>query len=123
MPIVTAYDTLGQEGLTVSLAATKAKTIFLDAHLLKNLVNPLKVATEIQFVVYNTDSYNEVKQSNIDSLKAAHEYLTILSFEELRQLGESNLVDAVPPSTQIIRVATFCVKSWRRYRDGLFIYA
>jgi long-chain acyl-CoA synthetase len=100
MPIVTAYDTLGEEGLKVSLAATKAKAIFLDAHLLKNLINPLKEAKEIQFVIYNTDPGNEVKQSDIESLKAAHDHLTILSFEELRQLGESNPVDVIPPSPE-----------------------
>jgi long-chain acyl-CoA synthetase len=97
MPIVTAYDTLGEEGLKVSLVATKSKAIFLDAHLLKNLINPLKEAKEIQFVIYNTDPGNEVKQSDIDSLKAAYGHLTILSFDDLRQLGESNPVETVPP--------------------------
>jgi long-chain acyl-CoA synthetase len=43
MPMVTAYGTL-DEGLKVSLAATKARAIFLDPHLLKNLINPLKEA-------------------------------------------------------------------------------
>jgi long-chain acyl-CoA synthetase len=100
MPIVTAYDTLGEEGLKASLVAAKAKAIFLDAHLLKNLVNPFKEAKEIQFVIYNTDPGNEVKQSDINSLKAAHNHLTILSFEELRQLGENNPVEAVPPSPE-----------------------
>jgi long-chain acyl-CoA synthetase len=100
MPIVTAYDTLGEEGLKVSLVAAKAKAIFLDAHLLENLINPFKEAKEIQFVIYNTDPGNEVKQSDIDSLKAAHDHLTILSFEELRQLGENNPVEAVPPSPE-----------------------
>lgn len=100
MPIVTAYDTLGEEGLRVSMAATKAKAIFLDPHLLKNLINPLKDAKEINFVIYNTDS--EVLQEDIDNLKAVHENLTILSFEELRNLGRNNPVEAVPPSPEDI---------------------
>jgi long-chain acyl-CoA synthetase len=100
MPIVTAYDTLGEEGLKVSLAATKAKAIFLDPHLVKNLINPLKEAKEIQFVIYNTDTGNEVKQSDIESLKSAHAHLTVMSFEELRQLGEQNPVEAVPPTPE-----------------------
>jgi long-chain acyl-CoA synthetase len=98
MPIVTAYDTLGEEGLRVSLQATGAKAIFLDAHLLKNLIKPLHDAKEIRFVIYNTDS--EVKQSDIESLKAAHPHLTVLSFEELRVLGTNNPVDDVPPSPE-----------------------
>lgn len=98
MPIVTAYDTLGEEGLKHSLVATKAKAIFLDPHLLPTLIKPLKEATEIKFVIWN--SQNDVKQENIDLLKKAHDHLTILSFEELRKLGEENPVDPVPPSPE-----------------------
>lgn len=95
MPIVTAYDTLGEEGLKHSLVATRAKAIFLDPHLLPTLINPLKEAKDIQYVIWN--SQNEVKQENIDSLKKAHEKLKIISFEELRKLGEDNPVEPVPP--------------------------
>ncbi len=96
MPIVTAYDTLGEEGLRHSLVATKAKAIFLDPHLLPTLIGPLKDATEIKYVIWN--SQHEAKQENIDKLKQAHERLTILSIEELRKLGEDNPVKPVPPS-------------------------
>ncbi|KAM3076872.1 long-chain fatty acid-CoA ligase [Clarireedia jacksonii] len=98
MPIVTAYDTLGEEGLKHSLVATKAKAIFLDPHLLPTLINPLNEATDIQYVIWN--SQNEVKQENIDKLKAAHEKLKILSFEDLRKLGEENPVEPVPPAPE-----------------------
>lgn len=98
MPIVTAYDTLGEDGLKHSLVATKAKAIFLDPHLLPTLIKPLNEATDIKYVIWN--SQNEVKQENIDKLKKAHERLEILSFEELRQLGESNPVDPVPPAPE-----------------------
>jgi long-chain acyl-CoA synthetase len=37
LPIVTAYDTLGEEGLRHSLQQTHAKAIFLDPHLLTKL--------------------------------------------------------------------------------------
>lgn len=95
MPIVTAYDTLGEEGLKHSLVATGAKCIFLDPHLLPTLVKPLNEAKEIKFVIWN--SQNEVKQENIDVLKQAHPDLEIMSFEDLRKLGEENPVDPVPP--------------------------
>ncbi|OWP03456.1 hypothetical protein B2J93_7474 [Marssonina coronariae] len=98
MPIVTAYDTLGEEGLKHSLVATQAKAIFLDPHLLPTLIKPLKDATDIKYVIWN--SQNEVKQENVDALKKAHDRLTILSFEGLRKLGESNPVDPVPPTAE-----------------------
>lgn len=98
MPIVTAYDTLGEEGLRHSLVATKAKAIFLDPHLLTTLIKPLNEAKEIKFVIWN--SQNDVKQENIEKLQTAHPHLTILSFEELRKLGEDNPVDPVPPNRE-----------------------
>ncbi|KAI9799506.1 MAG: long-chain fatty acid-CoA ligase [Piccolia ochrophora] len=97
-PIVTAYDTLGEDGLKHSLVQTFAKAIFLDAHLLPNLVNPLKEAKDIKFVIYNTDT--DVNQEHIEKLKNAHPHLTILSVEELRKLGEDNPVDPVPPKPE-----------------------
>ncbi len=98
MTMVTAYDTLGEEGLTHSMVQTHAKAIFLDPHLLPNLINPLKEAREIEHVIYNSGP--EVKQEDINKLKAAHDHLTILSFEELRKMGQDNPVDAVPPSPE-----------------------
>jgi long-chain acyl-CoA synthetase len=80
MPIVTAYDTLGEEGLMHSLKQTHAKLIFLDPHLLTKLINPLNETKDIQYVVYNS--------------------LTILSFDELTKKGEENMVDPVPPQPE-----------------------
>lgn len=94
MPIVTAYDTLGEQGLRHSLVQTGAKAVFLDPHLLTALINPLKDAKEIKYVIWN--SQNEVKDDHVEKLMKAHERLTILSFEDLRKLGEENPVDPVP---------------------------
>ena len=98
MPIATAYDTLGEEGLKHSLVQTEAKAIFCEPHLLATLMNPLKEAKEIKFVIYNSDG--EVKQANIDKLKSAYNYLTIMSFEELQQLGEKNPREPVIPEPE-----------------------
>ncbi|KAI9704793.1 MAG: long-chain fatty acid-CoA ligase [Candelina mexicana] len=98
MPIVTAYDTLGEEGLRHSMIQTHAKAVYLDPHLLPTLINPLKEAREVRYVIYNDGQ--EVKQENIDKLKAAHDHLTIISFEELRKLGQENPVEPVPPSPE-----------------------
>ena len=98
MPMVTAYDILGEEGLKHSMLQTQSKAIYCDPHLLPNLMKPLKEAKNIKYVIYSTDA--EAKQENIDNLKHAYDYLTIMSFEELKQLGEKNPVDPVPPNPQ-----------------------
>lgn len=98
MPIVTAYDTLGEEGLKHSLVATGAKAIFLDPHLLPTIVNPLKEATEIKFVIYNTE--HDVNPAHITRLNEAHPSVRIVSIDELVKLGEENPVDPVPPTPE-----------------------
>ncbi|KAK1969873.1 AMP-binding enzyme [Colletotrichum sublineola] len=97
MPVVTAYDTLGEQGLKYSMVATSAKAIFLDPHLLPTLVNVLQDAKDIRFVIWNNQ--NQIQQAHVDQLTSAHPEIQILSIEELRKLGEENPVDAVPPTT------------------------
>lgn len=99
MPIVTAYDTLGEEGLKHSLQQTNAKAIFLDPQLLTKLINPLKTAKDIQHVIYN-DVDKEVKQSDIEKLKGEHPHLTIRGFTELQKLGADSPIDPTPPSPE-----------------------
>ena len=98
MPVVTAYDTLGEEGLRYSMVATSAKAIFLDPHLLPTLGNVLKDATEIRYVIWNNQ--NQVKQEHINNLKSAYPHITVLSFKELEKLGRDNPSDPVPPTPE-----------------------
>jgi long-chain acyl-CoA synthetase len=98
MPIVTSYATLGEEGLEMSLTQTKAKAIFVDPNLIKNLSNPLQKATDIKFVVYNSNQ--DVKQAEIEKFKVEHEHITILSYHELLRLGQENPVKPVQPQRE-----------------------
>lgn len=98
IPIVTAYDTLGEEGLKHSMLQTHAKAIYLDPHLLTKLIKPLNEAKDIQHVIYNSDG--EVKEADIKKLKEAHSHLNVLSFEELRKLGEDNPTPTTPPQAE-----------------------
>ena len=96
IPIVTAYDTLGPEGLRHSLKQTGSVAIFLDPNLIGTLKSVIKDAPAIRHVIYNTEP--EVKQADIDSLKAANSELEILSYDELIKRGKENPVDPVPPT-------------------------
>ncbi|KAF2484865.1 hypothetical protein BDY17DRAFT_292514 [Neohortaea acidophila] len=106
MPIVTAYDTLGEEGLKHSLEQTHAKVIFLDPHLITKLIKPLNEAKDIQHVVYNDDDAPTSKrdpkliEADVKKLKDAHPHLTIHAFSEFSKLGEDNMVDPVPPKPE-----------------------
>jgi len=54
IPIVTAYDTLGEEGLTHSLQETNAIAIFLDGHLIKSIVKPLSKTKDVKVYISMT---------------------------------------------------------------------
>jgi long-chain acyl-CoA synthetase len=95
IPIVTAYDSLGEEGLRHSLKQTSSKAIFLDPNLISTLLKVLGDAPSIQAIVYNDNE--EVKQADLDKLKAARESLKILSFEELQKAGKDNHFEPTPP--------------------------
>lgn len=98
IPVATAYDTLGAEGLKYSLKQTEAVAVYCDPHLLKTLVEPLKSDSTIRLVVYDTTQ--DVATDHIDELKRIKPDVTILSFEELRLIGEKSPVEPVPPSPE-----------------------
>ena len=103
MPIVTAYDTLGESGLKHSLLQARSKLIFLDPHLLTALIGPAKEAKDIQHVIYNDDDTQTTKaepaklKADIQKLKEAHPHLSVHAFSELLKLGRDNMVEPVPP--------------------------
>jgi len=93
MPIVTAYATLGEEGLTHSLRETDAKAIFLDPQLIPALLNPIHSSPSVKYIIYHGDP----SQKDLDTLNSTHDHLTILSYDSLLNLGKENPVPPVPP--------------------------
>ncbi|KAL2143953.1 hypothetical protein VTI28DRAFT_9783 [Corynascus sepedonium] len=105
MTIVTAYDTLGESGVEHSLVQSKADAMFVDPHLFKTVRNPLKKAETVKVLIYNESTHLPVSDSEIEQFKSDHPGLTILSFGELRALGEENPTDPVQPSPE----ETYCI--------------
>jgi long-chain acyl-CoA synthetase len=95
--IVTAYDTLGEDGLRHSLVSTEPKAVFLEPHLIKMLIKTLTEAKSIKHIIYN-DTNHIPKEDDMEALKAFD--VTTLSFEELRRVGTFNPVDPTPPSPE-----------------------
>lgn len=93
---MTAYDTLGEEGLKHSMLQTKAKFMFIDPVLFPKLVKPYSEAKDVQTVIYSTK--DEPQQKDIDKFTSAHPNIKVISFDELVKLGEENPAEPVPPS-------------------------
>ncbi|PKY09192.1 acyl-CoA synthetase [Aspergillus campestris IBT 28561] len=96
--IVTAYDTLGLEGLQWSLKQTKSKAIFLDASLLSTLNDALSEAPAIQYVILNNES--EPSQPELDRLQRQFPHVQVFQFDEIKQLGEENPAEHVLPEPE-----------------------
>lgn len=92
---MTAYDTLGEEGLKHSMLQTHAKFMFIDPSLFPKLVNPYKEAKDIEVVIYSTK--DDPVQKDIDTFTSAYPNIKVLSFDELIKLGQENPAEPVPP--------------------------
>lgn len=98
IPIVTAYDTLGEAGLTHSLTQTESNGIFTDNALLSNLIVPLQKAKTVKFIIHSEPIDPEYKVQGgklYAAAKAAKEKLLkqdpelkFYSFEEVIALGK-----------------------------------
>ncbi|KAG6027249.1 hypothetical protein E4U41_000997 [Claviceps citrina] len=96
--IVTAYDTLGESGVEHSLVQSNATAMFVDPHLLATAVNPIK-KSGVKTVIVNQDCIFG-NGHEIEDFRKANPDLRVLTYEELRKLGEENMVDAVPPKPE-----------------------
>ena len=98
IPIVTAYDSLGEEGLRHSLRQTGSVAIFLDPNLIPTLIRVLNDTKDLKIIIYNDQP--EVKQADLDKVKSTNPDLKVLSFDELRKSGADNPKEPVPPSAE-----------------------
>ncbi|KAM5346790.1 hypothetical protein ACJ41O_009795 [Fusarium nematophilum] len=92
--IVTAYDTLGSSGVEHSLVQTGCSAMYVDAHLLKTASGPLKKSS-VKTVIINEQTLFS-KGGEVEEFKKEHPEFTIVTYEELRKLGEENPVDPNP---------------------------
>lgn len=109
IPVVTAYDSLGEDGLVHSLVQTGSSAIFTDNELLVKLINPLKKAADVKFIIHCEDLdpkdkrgdgilYKNAKKS-IDEILKVRPDIKFYSVNEVIQLGKDNdeTIDFHPP--------------------------
>lgn len=112
LTVVTAYDTLGEKGLTHSILQTESSAMFTDNALLKNLINPLKQATSVKLIVHsekidpndkrqNGELYESAKNA-IEEIKKIRPDIKFISFDEAIELRKSVDHAPVPPKTSDI---------------------
>ncbi|CAG8484402.1 9547_t:CDS:2 [Scutellospora calospora] len=93
--IVTAYETLGEDGLLHSMNESEVKGIFTNADLLSMTAKVAGKVPTLQYIIYDGDSKGEA-----DKLKNDHQGIKILTLDELKQLGKEHLVEPNPPKSE-----------------------
>ncbi|PFH48184.1 hypothetical protein AMATHDRAFT_66061 [Amanita thiersii Skay4041] len=83
--IATAYDTLGEEGLTHSLNEPNCAGIFTNAELLPTLLKVLPNTPSVKFVIYDGEPSSNI----LSSIKSVRDSISVYSIEELRDRGKT----------------------------------
>lgn len=112
IPVVTAYDTLGEEGLTHSLVQTESAAIFTDIDLLTKLINPLKNANGVKFIIFSEEIDPNDKRNDgliyknakfaIDEISKIRPDIKFYSINDVIKLGKENdsTIDFHPPKPE-----------------------
>ncbi|KAF9074330.1 long-chain-fatty-acid-CoA-ligase [Rhodocollybia butyracea] len=87
--IATAYDTLGEAGLTHSLNEPECVGLFTNAELLPTLYKVLANTPSIKFVVYD----GEPPKTLVSDINAVRESIRVFSLNELRALGKTKPIE------------------------------
>jgi long-chain acyl-CoA synthetase len=90
-PIATAYDTLGESGLTHSLNEPSCAGVFTNADLLQTVLNVLPKTPTIKHIIYDGEAKPEV----LDKIRAAREGINVFSLDELRKKGRDHPEEAL----------------------------
>ena len=112
IPIVTAYDTLGESGLIHSIKQTNSTAIFTDNALLKTLITPLEKCDNIKFVIHTNVIDPKDKRQNgkifkeandaIEEIKKSRPDIQFFSYDDIYKMGKENkdIIDVHPPTSK-----------------------
>lgn len=118
IPVVTAYDTLGEAGLTFSMVQTETSAIFTDNALIKKLVKPLEKATKIRYIIHSEAIDPKDKRQKGKIFKEANDAkeailkvrpdIKFYSIDEVIALGaEAKDLENTPPKPEDIACIMF----------------
>lgn len=99
--IVTAYDSLGPDGVRHTLTQSDIDAMYVDPQLFKTVSPAIKEVKNLKFIIYNEESiFAKGDGSEVEWLKQEHPDIKILSVSELVEVGQKNPADPVPPKPE-----------------------
>lgn len=107
IPCVTAYDTLGEEGLTHSMLQTSTAAIFVDNNILDTLINPIKKADKIRYIIHRDPIQNRDSDETVLKIKEVRPDIELYSYNEVIALGRANPAPAHPPKAEDVALIMY----------------
>ncbi|CAO0797815.1 unnamed protein product [Mucor circinelloides] len=95
MTIVTAYDTLGEDGLLHSMNETEVEAIYTVADLLPTVQKVAAKCPTLRYIIYS----GEIKTDALDKVSAGVSQ-KIISLDEVAKLGRENTREARQPEPE-----------------------
>lgn len=91
VPICTAYDSLGPDGLAHSLNETEVRSMFTNAELLGTLSKIISKCPTVRLVIYD----GKADQATLDKIHATREGLQVVHLDDVRARGKANPQEAI----------------------------
>jgi long-chain acyl-CoA synthetase len=91
VPISTAYDSLGPEGLTHALNETEVRSMFTNGDLLGTLAKIISKCETVRLIVYDGKADEKVKAE----IEKTREGLKVIHLDEVYALGKENPVECI----------------------------
>lgn len=84
VPISTAYDSLGPEGLKHALKETEVHSMFTNADLLPTLLKVIEKTETVKVIVYDGEADPKI----IEDLKNVREGMKVVTLDEVVEIGK-----------------------------------
>ncbi|KAK9764597.1 long-chain fatty acid-CoA ligase [Basidiobolus ranarum] len=94
--VVTAYDTLGEDGVLHAINEGEIPVMFTHAELLKTASNVASKASSLKHIIYMEDATDAA----IDDFKNTNSTTELHSFDQIKELGEQYPADHQPPKPE-----------------------
>ncbi|OCF30674.1 long-chain acyl-CoA synthetase, partial [Kwoniella heveanensis BCC8398] len=91
VPISTAYDSLGPDGLRHALNETEVNGMFTNADLLPTLVKVIEQCKTVKLIVYD----GKADEEHLKKMRAVREDIKVIHLDEVVELGKSKPVEAL----------------------------
>ncbi|WWC69937.1 uncharacterized protein I206_103881 [Kwoniella pini CBS 10737] len=96
VPIATAYDSLGPDGLEHSLNETEVYGMFTNADLLGTLVKVIEQCKSVKLIVYDGKS----EDGAVEKVKAIRDDIKLIHLDEVIKIGREKPVESIPAKAE-----------------------